>query len=792
MLEFLASVDPMALPLWAVLAFSAAMFPIGILLPCGKCCGCNLCPDDTKLPGTITVTISGMPERTQGPDLITLSIQACFGSGAAARVTAPGGDPDADAGPISKVEVTSGGSGYAKLARVEPATVSAAGGTGEGATLTVTLAEDADGCGVPFWKVDSIAVSGGTGYADGDAVTFTVADGDTEEQAANATIHTTRNEPTLEITAPTGSGATFSVSYTKNGGPPPTWSIASISVTDGGTGYHNGDSLSVSLGEDDVESYSAYAVIRTGRLEPTLTASVSSDTGSDAVLAVSLNKISDYYGDTWEVSDITITDGGTGYAEYDPVTVAETDGPLSESGYFYAYVSSVDETGAITAITIQYNGPYYKDDGIIASVDLWDGGSYYKDDGVPVSVSVEGGGVYYREDADAEPYVADVTISLYQTSPSDGTGAVLSAVVGSDPDNQATFGKITAIMVDDGGDDGYLAWEWMNTKCCGTHYHGKSFVLKRGSRTTENYITGERDSYTASQCEYLHKFCGVGNLDQTRGSILVKYLGPTVPPVVELRSELRNNSSDSTPSTLCSTIFTSTTLITDCSEFSFTAGSATGATATVSVGGDYDEDYLAKSCFICCKGDDELAQEVTASFAGADAFFQQYDGDYVLQFHSAINNQYWDTPYQADAYWWCGVPDILPEGGVPPKLSRIEARLKACSLQSKDGFSPLIERGHVCDDCHNKCLTEVGVWSYTYFSASGGGTAPSFQSHRVGALLDPGDPWNFGVEYLYCDELCEATPQCRPAAGAYAVRFYQCFGGGFGCTNYPIGTVTLS
>lgn len=40
MLELIAQVDSMSLPLWAVLAFSAAMYPLGFMLgaPCSECC----------------------------------------------------------------------------------------------------------------------------------------------------------------------------------------------------------------------------------------------------------------------------------------------------------------------------------------------------------------------------------------------------------------------------------------------------------------------------------------------------------------------------------------------------------------------------------------------------------------------------------------------------------------------------------------------------------------------------------------------------------------------------------
>lgn len=52
MLEIIADAGPMALPLWAVLAFSAAMYPLGFMLgaPCSSCCcpPCDTCTHRLK------------------------------------------------------------------------------------------------------------------------------------------------------------------------------------------------------------------------------------------------------------------------------------------------------------------------------------------------------------------------------------------------------------------------------------------------------------------------------------------------------------------------------------------------------------------------------------------------------------------------------------------------------------------------------------------------------------------------------------------------------------------------
>ena len=165
----IASVDPPSFAVGLVWLFAVGMYPIGIMLgsSCSPCCAppppCTLCTEG-ELPDTVTVTFDGLTDKTPGPDLISVGFSACFGGGASAQVTAPGGDPDTDKGPISAVTLTSGGSGYAKLGRVLP-TVTASGGSGSGATLTPSLTSSNDACGIPRWSVSSVSVSGGTGYA---------------------------------------------------------------------------------------------------------------------------------------------------------------------------------------------------------------------------------------------------------------------------------------------------------------------------------------------------------------------------------------------------------------------------------------------------------------------------------------------------------------------------------------------------------------------------------------------------------------------------------------------------
>lgn len=779
MLEFLANVDPMSLPLWAVLAFAAGMYPVGLMLgaPCSPCCGCAAC-ETGSLPSTITVTLHDFPHALpyQGPDLIYLGFDSCFGSGAAARVTAPGGDPAVDKGPIASVSITNSGSGYAKLGRVEPS-VTASGGSGTGATLAVTLAEDADGCGIPFWKVDSVSVADGTGYADGDPVTFTIAEGDTEASAASATIHTTRNEPTLSASAPLGSGAAFTLSYTKNAGTPETWTISSVSVTSGGTGYHGGDSLTISLDTDDVEQAAAYAQIVTSRSEPTLSASVSSETGSGATLSVSLSATYDPGGDAWAVSSLGIEDGGSGYAVDDAISISVDDGEQAPYEAAYAYVSSVDENGAITGIEIGYGGVYYKDEGIITSVALYYGGAYYKDDGVPVSVSVDGGGVYYREDSAETPYVADVTVSIYQSSPSTGAGAIITATVGDDPGDPATFGTITGLTIEDGG-DGYLAWETLYKTVCCDWFNGKDFVLRRGAGGYEDDL-----HKSTTRCEYIHQFCGVGNLFGHPAELRVVYEGPSVYPKVYLVSETFPSSDSFYFSHVCNTTLTSGSLVTDCDDFSFTATGEFGGesvSATVTPGGDYETASTASSaCFICCKGADAVPEEIEIQFDGDPAAGQDFrSGNYVLPRFVQIGGS--------------GYPDVIRWATVFPDFdytfgpAGIVVGIEACSTQRREDFTTLtgdtqgrtlwgvLSRGTIrvdgvwntritdasdCLEC-DKCMTWVRPGGY-FLDA---GVLPF-------AGPDPGlgGVYASSIDFKSCADACEPNPVCAPKPGEYPI-----------------------
>ena len=177
MLDLLAAIvsaDPPALLAWLILAFAAAGYPLGIMLgsSCSPCCAtlppCAYC-DGKDLPETVTLTVSGWPaDRVQGGPLAYLNFESDFGYGAAGRVTAPGGD---NPGPVSAVELSSGGEGYARAItqRLQPTVTASAGGTQQ---FTVSLEKVGEG-EEAVWEVSGLSLNG-EGTTTSNNITFTV------------------------------------------------------------------------------------------------------------------------------------------------------------------------------------------------------------------------------------------------------------------------------------------------------------------------------------------------------------------------------------------------------------------------------------------------------------------------------------------------------------------------------------------------------------------------------------------------------------------------------------------
>lgn len=350
-----------------------------------------------------------------------------------------------------------------------------------------------------------------------------------------------------------------------------TWSLESVTVTDAGQRVPQGTAVVITPAEGDTQASAASATLVLSVSAPEITASVSG--GSEASLSVVLDGNS--------VTSVTIDNAGSGYTNNAQVVFSYApDDYVDEVPV--AFITT-DGNGSITAVTVTAQGNVYKS--------------------VVSSVTVDAGGTYYREDAEESAVVAPVTATLTQAAWGTGDGAEFSVTVDDAPASE-TFGEITAVEIDNGG-DGYLCWIYKQL-CCGDHYDGKSFVLKR-QHPGAGPLTGN------PKCAFTHFFCGIGDAipksDQAfaqqpeRAELNVLYNGPNSPPTVELRE----------PFSGCNVSFVSDSLVSDCDNFSFTAYGPNGETATVSSGGGYDNTAgLGRpgSCHVCCRGDDDIAEEV--------------------------------------------------------------------------------------------------------------------------------------------------------------------------------------
>lgn len=391
-------------------------------------------------------------------NLLPLVFESCRGGGAKGTAHLAGTCP----GPIESISVVSGGYGYAIFARVEPAIE--IGGTGEDAEFSVTFSQDNGDCGETTWSIESVTVAGGNGYRDGERLVLSPESGVVTKETASLTLNTVRSEPTLSAGVCCGGGASLDVAVASSGGTPEEWHVDSVTVTSPGSGYPDRASVSFTLGNGDTQKTRAQATIRTAREEPTVTAKPGATGGTGAELSVSLAQTNDDdYRDIWTVGEITVDSGGHGYKAGGQVVVRCTDGRQVLRAL--AAIDSVGDDGEIMAVTVAFEGAYYKETGEIDIVTVTDGGAYYHE--TPDSVTVADGGKYYAEDVDGEPYVADVTVTIDQISPSAGGGAVLSATVDDDTGSD-TFGAIASVSIDNAGDgyvdEGYdytLSWNGM-------------------------------------------------------------------------------------------------------------------------------------------------------------------------------------------------------------------------------------------------------------------------------------------------------------------------------------------
>lgn len=444
------------------------------IVPCPSCgrCGCEC----GRLPYTVTLSLSDFSKRNRTEEC-ALSISACFGSGAHAVVMQPGGCTNtptcgcdgSGAGPITELLLIDGGSCYAVLGREEPeVTATVVSSSGSGAELEVTLTEGQDSCGLPVWSVASVdVIEKGSGYSGVPTIAFSAAGGSRETTKATAFVSQMEpREPTsLDVSSPSGTGAAFTVSTTKSGTSPDRWSISSVAVTQGGSDYIDGESLSVDDYDGLFVDDPAQLVLRTARAAPTLQAFPASG-GVDAAITVTTSQTSSAP-DLWSASAISVDSPGSGYTDGDLWTIYALDGVTVAGGEATA---TVDENGELISLTVTDGGQFYLATGVAESVEVIDGGSYYEGSDKIEGVTVSLGGEYYRENRDLPALVADVVV----VPCGGGNGAIITASVEDDVDSDS-FGQIKELKIENGGDD-YLSWTWSSG--CLDRLNGQSIVLR--------------------------------------------------------------------------------------------------------------------------------------------------------------------------------------------------------------------------------------------------------------------------------------------------------------------------
>jgi len=506
------------------------------------------------------------------------------------------------------------------------------------------------------------------------------------------------------------------------------FTVSLVEVTDGGAGYEEGSLLVINLGEDDVEVAAAVVTGGVVHEQPAnadiyiadpVTYELSSGSGAVLQPLWTLLDESQWGGEhlkTYQLQSLSVSAGGSGYSQGEYVEVNfddPKDGTTIEAAY--GSVSSVDENGAILSVDLEAAGIYIgSQTDQLEVVFINTGGLYYKDSPDARYVVVTEPGLYYREDPNEPPYVADVTVTISQAFPSDGSDAELSVTIGQDPDDESTFGKITAITIDEPG-DGYLAWKWLNTKCCGAFYNGMEVVVKRNNHSIGSLNQNE-------PCKYIHRMCGVGNRQGLLGYLEVQYYGPNTPPEMRLVSESNVNrngtvSSDAATSSSCNTTFTTEQLVEDCDTWldgvdepiEFT--SIGGATATVSVGGEYDQQFKDSggySCSICCKGEEEVPAEIEVSITDPRATKEvDLSGTYVLA--SGIASQ---------ALRWVGGAAVTQ--GQHTQSATITISISPCSSQPNPPKYEFEPDASGCDRCHYECRATaiVALGDCSYVSGS--------------------------------------------------------------------------
>jgi len=351
-----------------------------------------------------------------------------------------------------------------------------------------------------------------------------------------------RVAPTLTVTGQ-GTGGTFSVtlSETVDECGLSTWSVESASVEgDCLVGYGYDEQLSVTAEEGTTTVVAAQLLYRPTRAQPTVTATAAS--GEGATLTVTLSAVTiDGVPRFWQVSSVSVS-GGTGYE--DSEAIAFLIGDCDQEEYAASATLTAGEDGVPTGVTVSSGGLYYRDSA--------------------ADIVIDQAGQYYLEDQDATGTAYPVTLTLSQSFPSAGSGALFSAAVDIDPASE-TFGQITSVSVDDDG-DGYVVTKLTRSRCAGM-VGNQSVVATR----------------IGQSCTYMYQPCATGSANGIYGeTVSVTFtVGGDNAASVRLLVAPSNPGEDGSD-----VLFTTDETILNCGSFSLSLDSSENQSVTVTAGGD--------------------------------------------------------------------------------------------------------------------------------------------------------------------------------------------------------------
>lgn len=220
------------------------------------------------------------------------------------------------------VVITNAGQAY----KTAP-TVVVSGGHGSGAVLTANVANG---------QVTSITVvNSGTGYVAGDAPTITMSGGTSAGTGATLTAVLTQKTG--------GSGASLTAVFTFVA---PFWNVTSVTINNGGSGYSQFTTLTVSGGSP--QTAAVISLIITGGV---VTGTIISNSGHYNTSTPPTLTVTD--GGGYYVSSVTGTPTGTGYSPSTTVTGSGGGSPIVQASY-----SPVITGGVITSVVVTSGGLY--------------------------------------------------------------------------------------------------------------------------------------------------------------------------------------------------------------------------------------------------------------------------------------------------------------------------------------------------------------------------------------------------------------------------------------------------